>query len=731
MRESFFKRILPAKRNIRITFLLITISFIIANVIIIFATKSGNLFLRYNIADFKIYEPAPAKFILDRDILWIDDKATEEKREAVAAREPLVFRISDQASSESLNRIEEIKDLILERSEEEGKKELLLFKRGGSEKLNDHVIGYLKSSPYKALILENAERLLREALQAGIVDFTGIEADWNAITSIRFLKQVDKRQIVELIPMDNVIRLQDLPGWVEQKLRTISYDDQEAKQVITSLVTYSAEVNSFYDKNQTELNRERVRKETEAVVFRLEKDLTLVNEGEIISKEIYSKINAYWQNAIKINVNLIVGTIFFSVIIFAFTVFLLNKSMIKRVLQLQEMFLLVILGIIYLVLSVSLVNLIPTEEFFPLSLILPTAMISILLTLVISREVSVVYSLFLSLMLLLIKSDLATFGFAFFSAVGGVAVATRVMERIQLVKAGIFLSLINSAIIAALGFLDNLTLLKILEQMIWAAGNGFLCGILSVGFLPILEHRLNTPTRFRLMELSDINLPILKRMLVLAPGTYNHSINVANLAESACEEIGANALLARVASYYHDIGKLDQPEYFIENQNSYNIHDELKPSLSVAVIKSHVKVGIEKAKELNLPQAVVDIITQHHGKAIISYFYNRALRDNYDDSKISSSKYSYPGIKPQSKEAAVVMLADAVEAASRTLKKPTVAKIEKLVWGIIVDKFNIGELSECNLTFSDLEIIKKTFVRIVAGYFHQRIEYPKIKEVIK
>ncbi|MBN1797444.1 MAG: HDIG domain-containing protein [Spirochaetales bacterium] len=730
--ESFIKRILPAKKKLRYSYLIVGISFIIANLIIIFATQSSNLFLRYNIGDFKLYETAPSNFVLDRDILWIDEAATEKEREKAAASEPLVFRINDEVAATSINKFINFEQLVLGKNITDTEGKQFSLQALELEQLDGQVMNYLKISPYSKLILENTKEILREAFQTGIIDLTGIEVNLAEIKNIKFLKQVAGGQGVELVEINNVIRIQDLPEWVKEKLQTVSYDDPIAKQVIVALVSHFAKVNGFYDKNQTELDRKTAGEEVKPVEKWLKADsidAIIVEKGKSITKDVFSKIKAYWQHAVKVNVNSIVGTVFFFIIIFAFTIFLLNKSITRRVLKSQEILLLVVLGMIYLVISVSLLNVFPDDKWYPFSLILPTAVIAILITVVISAEVSVIYSLFLALTLFLIKFEIATFSFAFFSAIGGVAVATRTKERIDLVKAGIYLSVINSIIIGAFGFLNNLAIVDIFIRMAWASGNGFLCGILSLGFLPILEHRLNTPTRFRLMELSDINLPIFKRMLVLAPGTYNHSINMANLAESACEEIGANALLARVASYYHDIGKLDQPEYFIENQNSYNIHDELKPTLSVAVIKSHVKLGVEKAKELNLPQAVIDIITQHHGKAIITYFYNRALKENDTVKKISPAEFSYPGIRPQSKEAAVVMLADSVEAASRTLKKPTGTKIEKLVWGIIVDKFNAGELSECNLTFNDLEIIKKTFVQIVAGYFHQRIEYPKLREV--
>jgi putative nucleotidyltransferase with HDIG domain len=215
-------------------------------------------------------------------------------------------------------------------------------------------------------------------------------------------------------------------------------------------------------------------------------------------------------------------------------------------------------------------------------------------------------------------------------------------------------------------------------------------------------------------------------MLTLAPGTYSHSVSVANLAESAAREIGANSLLARVGAYYHDIGKIDQSEYFVENQpDSSNKHDELKPSLSAAVIKSHVKIGIEKARELKLPEEVIEIVAQHHGSGLINYFYSEALKA---DGGTKPEDFSYNGMPPASREAAVVMLADTVEASTRTLSNPTVAKLDKFIWKQMMNKFETHQLDNCDLTFKDLEKIKGTFVQILAGHFHTRIEYPDQKE---
>jgi len=194
------------------------------------------------------------------------------------------------------------------------------------------------------------------------------------------------------------------------------------------------------------------------------------------------------------------------------------------------------------------------------------------------------------------------------------------------------------------------------------------------------------------------------------------------MAEAACDAIGADGLLARVGAYYHDIGKVQQAQFFVENQTGENKHDDLKSTLSVAVIKSHVKMGMEKGRELKLPDEVLAFIEQHHGTSVIRYFFNRALKENGADAK--AEDYSYGGPKPQSRETAVVMLADSAEAATRTLKKPTAAKIDKFVWDLIMDRFRSGELKECDLTLKNLDTIKDSFVHVLSGHFHNRIEYP-------
>jgi putative nucleotidyltransferase with HDIG domain len=245
--------------------------------------------------------------------------------------------------------------------------------------------------------------------------------------------------------------------------------------------------------------------------------------------------------------------------------------------------------------------------------------------------------------------------------------------------------------------------------------------------LPVVEKAFGVMTDLSLLSLSDASHPLLRRLAQRAPGTYNHSINVASIAEAAADEIGANGLLVRVGAYFHDIGKMFKPEYFIENQSGVNQHDSLQPAMSTLVIIAHVKDGADLARNHHLPQPLIDLILQHHGTTLVEYFYNEAARrseDNPNEKKVSDKDFRYPGPKPQTLEAAVMMLADAVESASRTLVDPTPARIQNLVNQISQKKMADGQFDECGLTFRELNLIRKSLVKSLTAIYHARVKYP-------
>jgi len=289
----------------------------------------------------------------------------------------------------------------------------------------------------------------------------------------------------------------------------------------------------------------------------------------------------------------------------------------------------------------------------------------------------------------------------------------------------IFLPLAYAVIITATDLLRFSSFSAISRGILPGMLNGFLSPVLTIGLLPVFESIFGITTNITLLELSDLNHPLLRDLAIKAPGTYNHSIIVGSLAEAAAEAIGANSLLARVGSYYHDIGKMEKPEYFVENQlKGKNPHDKLSPSMSSLILASHIKEGCELADRYKLPRVIKDIIRQHHGRTVMSYFYHRA-QERGDKEEVKTDRFQYPGPRPQTKEAAIVMLADSVEAATRSLPQKTSSRIKETIKEVVQSKLSQSELDESDLTLRDLNKISESFLPILLGIFHVRVEYPK------
>ncbi len=308
----------------------------------------------------------------------------------------------------------------------------------------------------------------------------------------------------------------------------------------------------------------------------------------------------------------------------------------------------------------------------------------------------------------------------FVSGILGSIMVQDVRRRESIIKAGIVVGLANAVMYF---FIEGGHINDPAGYMVLFL-NGVFCSIIVIGVLPVFEYLFGTMTNISLLELADFHHPLLQRLIMEAPGTYHHSLIVGNLSEAACAAVGANSLLARIGAYYHDIGKLSKPGYFSENQ--YLIpknHDNLAPTMSKLVIMNHVKEGIELARHYRLNPKIQDFIRQHHGNSLVYYFYRRALESLEEDQEITEEGFRYPGPKPDTKETAVVLLADSVEAATRALKEPTPANIEDTVHKIINNKFIDGQLDECDLTLKDLEKIAAVFTRLLGGIYHSRISY--------
>ncbi|MDQ3606018.1 MAG: HDIG domain-containing protein [Gemmatimonadota bacterium] len=312
-------------------------------------------------------------------------------------------------------------------------------------------------------------------------------------------------------------------------------------------------------------------------------------------------------------------------------------------------------------------------------------------------------------------------------AIGGAAAAFSVRAAQRRSQTWHFISLITGAYVAAaitMGLMRGRAPVDVFYSMGWGATNAIVASLLAIGFLPLLESFTRITTDQTLLELSDLNRKLLKRLSLEASGTYHHTINVANLAEAACHAIGASGLLARVGAYYHDIGKLVKPQYYIENQpKGRNPHDKLKPAMSASIIRAHVTEGLRLAEQEKLPGVVKQFIAEHHGTQQISFFYDKA-RELDPEAQPNLADFTYPGPKPQTRETAVVMIADSIESASRVLQDPSPSRIRDLVERIVAGKMAAGQLDECPLTLRDLDIAKEHLVMVLAGMYHQRIDYP-------
>ncbi|MEQ1906914.1 MAG: HDIG domain-containing metalloprotein, partial [Pirellulaceae bacterium] len=301
-----------------------------------------------------------------------------------------------------------------------------------------------------------------------------------------------------------------------------------------------------------------------------------------------------------------------------------------------------------------------------------------------------------------------------------------IRSRTKSVYIGLFTAAVVFPVSVAIQFIMNAEFHSAyLVDAIWYAGGAGFAGLVLTALLPFLERWFDIQTDISLLELSDPNHPLLKQLVQRAPGTYNHSINVASIAETAADAIGANGLMCRVGAYFHDIGKMRKPEYFVENQGEgSNKHDELEPTMSRLVIVSHVKDGMELAKKFHLPRRIIDLIEQHHGTTIVAFFYHRAAQQSIEPERVDESSFRYPGPKPQTPEAAVLMLADAVEGACRSLREPGPSRIENTVREITKAKLDDGQFDQCNLTIQQLRTIQASLTKSLNAMYHGRIRYP-------
>lgn len=531
--------------------------------------------------------------------------------------------------------------------------------------------------------------------------------------------------------MEQGIKKDDLENAKKQLIREISeisldhHDALIASEIATSLLLPSL----FLNEEDTEKRRQEAISSVPEVKKTIQKGQIIIRKGEVVTSEDIAILNALGLKNPKIYFSNIIGIAMITALCFLVFFFHLDYSYPDIYENINKLILLGIISI-FVVLLAKLASQVS-------GYLIPVASASMLIAISLSPNISILLTVILSLLIGFIPGGGLNYTLvSIISGIVAIYAIRKATQRSSLTRAGLIIAGVNIITISALGLINNEGYYLILQNNLWGILNGFLSVILTIGILPFLESYFDIATSFKLMELSNPNQPLLKKMILEAPGTYHHSIVVGNLSETAAEEIEGNALLARVGAIYHDIGKIKRPYFFIENQEAYkNIHDEMEPSLSALVIASHVKEGIELAKKYKLPKDIIDIIAQHHGTNLITYFFHRAVKENESaNDAVAEENYRYSGPKPQTKEAGIILLADSLEAATRSLTNPTATRIKTLVKEIIQKNLENGQLEECDLTLKDLNKIGDSFSRILTGMFHGRVEYPdgdSIKKIIE
>ena len=521
---------------------------------------------------------------------------------------------------------------------------------------------------------------------------------------------------------------------VEEELKYTTLNDNLRLAAI-ELGRYAVIQNEFYDPSATQELRRQAGESVEPV--KILQGQIIVEEGKLINQDIYRQLKLVGLLNNDYSFKPFIGLVVLITIILSAIYFYFYQ--LKSLPEKRQTFLL-LYGIIFIlsIFIMKIISMLQIFNFAGIGYIFPAAMGGMLIKILIDEKLAILMSIIMAVSgsVLFNEGVTGTLNFSegiyiLFSALAAILFLNTQNHRTKILQAGTFAAIVNVLTICALMFLPNgqFSGLEYGYYLITALVSGIGSAVLTIGLLPLFETSFGILSTMRLIELSNPNHPLLRKILMEAPGTYHHSVMVANLAESACEAIGANGLLARVGSYYHDIGKTKRPNFFIENQMHHdNPHDRLPPDKSANIIIAHVIDGVAILKKYHMPKEIIDIAEQHHGTTLLKFFYHKALQS---DAEIKEEEFRYPGPKAQTKESAVVGIADSVEAAVRSLSQPTPELIESLVKKIVADRLQDGQLNECDITIKEIETVSHTLCETLKGIFHSRIEYPEMTKTKK
>lgn len=671
---------------------------------------------RFNRADETIRSPITIEDEVETD------RIMRETVQSVSDR----YAIVDDITEEQITYLEEIFDAVDKIYEEnEIKKE----EKAESDKDKDEDLSPLSN---EEMVYE-----LKEVLSSEITDniddvffmqlFEMDEKERNKGKEL-YIKTV-KKILKEGVRAENIESAKDE---LKNTLKFSSLGEEE-KDAFGKLISFSIVENSIYDVEKTMEARRTAASKVEPVV--IQSGDIIVREGQIITNELYEDLKLVGllnkERSVFPAIGLAILMLFITSTIAYELYRLYKRNQLDRGKVLSILFISVITATFMKVISYFY------DPLNPLYLLAPIATGVLLIKMLIFERLSIIMAVVYAILGSILFNgqipsslNMEAFIYFLFFQFAGIYLLTNIRDRVIIVKVAFGMALINIMMIFMFIFFsfEKFALKSLLIHSSYGVGAAILAAILTIGLLPFFETGLGILSDSKLLALANPNQKLIKKILTEAPGTYHHSVMVANLSESACEAIGANGLLARVGSYYHDIGKTVNPQYFIENQVAIkNPHDFISAKESAKIIISHVTDGVRMLKEHNLPKEIIDICEQHHGTSLVEYFYRTEVNNN-PDTTIDKADFRYPGPKPLTKEAGIISICDSVEAAVRSLKEPSTEKIEEIIDAIINSKLTDGQLDYTPLTLEELHLIRNTVVEALKGIFHSRIEYPDEEE---
>jgi len=703
-----------------------------------------------------------------RDFLVPDEAATEQRRQEAATNSLAVYDLDEEPIRNLRQRLASafavVRPLFLEtgssgRGGEGGARGLREMQKSPREQVfalkkefEAKVGGTLSDRDYAILVQEKFDPRLEEGVTrlAESVFAVGVVSNKTLL-----LSQLQRGVILRSIQNGAESHIRDLLGFLsldeakrQMRLRAGVLLEEEKRPVLEAVVHLAQaalQPNITFNLNETEIRKQRAVETIRPALFQVKKGEMLIREGQRVGAEHILKLETQARSGLQRGVIFtVVGTALMAGLLVWLSAYAAGRYISGFPTGTRDLlFLTSCLGLLLVLAKLSagvadaLTTTFPFISPAAVYCLLPLAAGPMLVAIFFGPASAILFAIVLAVLSAFLLER--QFNLLFYYLIGSLVAIHRVedtQDRTTPLKAGLAVSLVNAVVIVIFTLTVDEPLLSARTgaAVILGVAGGMLSGVITTGLSPMVEWAFDYTTSVKLLELANMEQPLLRGLMVQAPGSYHHSLMVGNMVEAAAKSIGANALLARVAAYYHDIGKIKKPLYFVENQaGGENRHERLAPSMSSLILISHVRDGVELAKDHHLGKAIQDIIQQHHGTGVISYFYQKAidLQEKLKSSKggevspVLLEDYRYPGPKPQTKEAGLVLLADAVEAASRTVTEPTAARIQGMVQKITNKIFTDGQLDECELTLKDLHEIAKSFIQILTAIFHQRIDYPE------